>query len=303
MKRFSGLLLIIFSLCFILSCKPKPAAEAPKDNSQDYVIAQNAGAWPMAVLKPGENPIWFQLTARGPVVIDNIADTALTEALVPWPLTLHVSFFQEKNGEIIMVINRDGFLKLAPYPDVQDGIAVYRFAGGELWRHYTVGGFIFYEDQPTALLYLDDRFLNSTYPPPLSRTWTFDMKSNNPYPIKIPAIEHFPAEEDWEVDTLRLGNDDYMYFRVLKRHGVESEVRLLRRTRDLSGTGREVSIDIFFNSIPHKTEVSDSSLPPLPVGYSYTAAGRVGNAIIATWEDQEDFSIGAAGFVAIKAKR
>jgi hypothetical protein len=41
------------------------------------------------------------------------------------------------------------------------------------------------------------------------------------------------------------------------------------------------------------------SLPPLPEGFVYTAAGLVGNTFIASWEEQDEYAIGAAGFMAL----
>ena len=43
------------------------------------------------------------------------------------------------------------------------------------------------------------------------------------------------------------------------------------------------------------------SLPSLPEGFAYTGAALAGDVLVATWEEQEDYSIGAAGFLAMKA--
>jgi len=42
------------------------------------------------------------------------------------------------------------------------------------------------------------------------------------------------------------------------------------------------------------------SLPALPEGFAYTGIGMAGGAVFASWEEQAGFSIGAAGFMAIK---
>jgi len=44
------------------------------------------------------------------------------------------------------------------------------------------------------------------------------------------------------------------------------------------------------------------SLPSLPQGFAYTGAGLIGNTLIATWEEQQEYSIGAAGFMALDAQ-
>ena len=46
--------------------------------------------------------------------------------------------------------------------------------------------------------------------------------------------------------------------------------------------------------------VQSFSLPPLPEGFVYTGIGVVGDTVFASWEEQVGFSIGAAGFMAIR---
>jgi hypothetical protein len=45
--------------------------------------------------------------------------------------------------------------------------------------------------------------------------------------------------------------------------------------------------------------VSHFSLPPLPEGFVYTGIGICANAIIAPWEEQDGYSVGASGFMMI----
>jgi hypothetical protein len=42
------------------------------------------------------------------------------------------------------------------------------------------------------------------------------------------------------------------------------------------------------------------SLPSLPEGFVYTGLSMIAGAVFASWEEQEGYSIGAAGFMAIK---
>ncbi|MCL2478473.1 MAG: hypothetical protein FWF22_03165, partial [Treponema sp.] len=46
----------------------------------------------------------------------------------------------------------------------------------------------------------------------------------------------------------------------------------------------------------------DFALPALPQGFSYTGAALAGDTLIATWEEQQGYSIGAAGFMALSAE-
>jgi hypothetical protein len=45
--------------------------------------------------------------------------------------------------------------------------------------------------------------------------------------------------------------------------------------------------------------VSRFSLPPLPEDFVYTGIGLSGDTVFASWEEQDGYSIGAAGFMAL----
>jgi hypothetical protein len=289
----------IFSagLCLLLlfSCV-RWSDENPASNFFLYYGARSTSARPTAILQTGEQPLWFQLTENGPVHIESIEDAVFSAALIPWPYAPHVSFFQERGNALVMAVNRDGFLKLAP---AGEGLALYRFSGGSFWQQYTVGGFVFFEDKPAALLYFDNRFLDTAYPIPQSRTWTFNMDSNTPFPLEISALELFPVEEGWSVDTLRVGPDNLIYYRASKRNVSQPVIRMMW-TADLTQGGQEITTEVFFNSAPLKTQITHPSLPPLPEGFIYTGIGMAGNNLFACWEEQVDYSIGAAGFMVIR---
>ena len=46
--------------------------------------------------------------------------------------------------------------------------------------------------------------------------------------------------------------------------------------------------------------VRSFSLPPLPEGFVYSGIGLAGDTIVASWEEQDGYSIGAAGFMVLK---
>jgi len=263
-----------------------------------------SGARPSAILQTGEFPLWFQLTENGPVHIESIEDAVNTAAFIPWPLALHVRFLIEREDGLYLAVNRGGFLKLAtnfpplPFYENMTGIAMYSFSGGGFWRQYTVGGFVFHDEKPLALLYLDDRFLDTQAPLPRPNTWSFNMESNAPFPVDIPALQPFPPEEGWSVDTLRRGGDGFAYYRAVRKSGSEPAIRMLR-TANLNQAGEEISLDVFYSSAP-RDEETYPELPPLPEGFVYTGIGYIGDSLFALWEEQDNFYIGASGFMAIK---
>jgi len=299
-NKWLALFLLIIFLCLFFSCYRSSGGVSGAENT--YVNVTWTGARPEAVLQTGAYPLWFQLTDEGPVHIVSIEDAVSAAAFIPWPYALHVRFLYKADDEIIMVVNRSGFIKIAPNKISEiSGLIMHRFNGGKFWRQYTAGGFVFFEGKPAALLYLEDRFMETDLAPPNQRTWTFNMESNIPFPIQIPVLQSFPYEEGWEADTLRTGKDGLFYYRVANKSGSSVSVRMFR-TGDLTKIGEEISIDVFYNSVPRKNDISHSLLPVLPDGFYYTGIEYIGDSIFASWEEQQDYSIGAAGFMLIKNK-
>jgi len=286
---------------FLLSCN-RSAGNSDKSYIETSALVTWSGALPAAILQTGEHPLWFQLTEDGPVHIQSIEEAADKNALVPWPYALYIFNVTEKEGALFMAVNRGGFLKLEKYErDGVSGLALYSFSGGRFWNQYTVGGFIFYNDNPAALLYPDERFIdtyNNNSAPALTRIWSFNMNSNVPYPADIPVLNLFPDNEGWIIDTLRHADDGYFYFRAYRND--RQEIKMLR-ARDPGGNViTEITADVFFGSAPRVTEIINPRLPQLPENFIYTGIGNTADSIFASWEEQADYSIGAAGFVVIK---
>jgi hypothetical protein len=292
MKCFTTWLFIIFYLLVNAGACTRYTG----GNLNTSSLTARTEANPTAILRTGLNPLWFQLTENGPVRLESIEDAVYSSAFVPWPYVLHVSFFHERGDELVMVINRDGFLKVV---SETEGLVLYRFAGGDLWRQYTTGGFVFYDGRYVALLYLEDFFLISNLPLPQERTWSFNMESNTPFAFNIPALEDFPVNEKWSLDTLRTGHDGLIYYRAGRTDNQQS-VKKMFRTDSLFQIGYEIPAAEFFNSIPVRNEINHSILPILPEGFVYTGMAFVGDSITAFWEEQEEFNIGAAGIVFIR---
>ncbi|MDR1252671.1 MAG: hypothetical protein LBK62_10990 [Treponema sp.] len=359
-------LLAVFLLC-LFSCA--------RSGTESVTGLTRYGPQPIAVLQAGEYPLWFQLTGTGPVLLDSIEDARFSTALIPWPAALHIRFMLAREDELVMAVNRDGFLRLAPWDE--SGAGLYHLPGGEFWRRYTVGALVMFEEKPAALLYRDDRFLDSNARFPQPRVWTFGPESSVPEGLDIPALDLFPPDEGWDADTLRLGPDGFWYYRVLKQDGPQPESRLLRAA-DLGQPGDPVSIGTFQNSalpepksaapaplrelldaaardawalvispdFPQSRSFTGSgqtgpgllayyrtgaaedgkdilaaailpdgqgiylsdavegpqpfSLPSLPEGFVYTGIGFAAGTLFAAWEEQEEYNIGAAGFMVIR---
>ena len=300
-------------------------------------------------------------------------------ALIPWPHAPHVRFMLAQDGDLLMAVNLDGFIRLSPWQahaEVSGGVGLYHVPGGEFWQHYTVGAFVrpSPDENPVALLYRNKWFLDQDIPPPTHRLWSFDAYSATPQPVPMPSLDAFAPEEGWDLDVLRMGGSGYWYYRATRRNATQQEILMLRtdsleregirtslsdfhdaaRPEPLSaaplllremlatafaegGFGSATVISPEFQSYRRFAMGSEGtqanaffstdygpfllatspegnalflpsghqsvyrfSLPALPGGFVYTGIGIVGNTAFASWEEQVGFSIGAAGFLAIR---
>jgi hypothetical protein len=370
---------IFVTLSIVLFC----TCTSRKDSSPLDDVSSEAP--PVAVLNAGLYALWFQFGPQGPEQIVSIEDACYSRALIPWPLAAHVRFMIAHGDDVIMAINGDGFLVLRSW-DIQageQGTALYRFSGGDLWQLYTVAALVFVDEIPAALLYRDDRFLDTGAPLPVPRAWTFTMETSTPLALDIPALQLFPGHEGWDIDTLRFSSDGYWYYRVIKKDSGEQTIKYMR-SLSLETDGGPVSSGMFHNSalpeplaaappalssllglmdfqeavmvvspdynsqryfahnpdsvidtlayfrasppsvlainvqgsglydagVPPLSAAPDAAvprgipltLPSLPENFVYTGIALSGETIIAAWEEQEEYSTGAAGFMALRLR-
>ncbi|MDR1238856.1 MAG: hypothetical protein LBK27_01960 [Treponema sp.] len=400
MKFSAGLLIL---LVFFGSCSSR--------TEQAQAGAASFTPVPLALIEAGENPLWFELAEDGPRQIA-FPDEAGLSPFAPWPLARHIRAIYPWGALLIFGVNRDGLLIFAP-PNAEEpapdrGIALYRFADAAYWGQYTLAALFPFGESMAALLYRDDFFAGPELPLPSPRIfsiWPDEPESPELRPMNLPAFDSFPAEEGWNLDTLRFGHDGRWYYRAVRKDAAAPEI-VHYRTDRLTNRGEAVSPGDFQNSAlpePANTApaplravleaafaqspgdglatvifpdrrspryfsaggfpggkpsggatVSDSesgggtaeagsreiagfyreptverpgaalaifpngrgffsvapagsaaaprplTLPALPPGFAYTSAALCGDTLIAAWEEQKDYSIGAAGFMIIR---
>jgi hypothetical protein len=171
----------------------------------------------------------------------------------------------------MMAVNRDGFLSFCPW-DRGQGIALYRFSGGD-FRRYTIGAFVLFDNNPAALLYRDDRFWDSAEPLPSPRWLTFDRSSPALQAAAVPAPDAFSPADGWDIDALRQGADGNWYFRAVRKNGAQPDIRpdiRMLRSVDLVQEGEKVSLGAF-----------QSAALPLPVSAAPEPLGSMLAAVFA----------------------
>ena len=379
MRNFFVLTIVL--PCLFFSCTRVERGEGDSVIDVTHPVEQ---AVPLAIVRAGKHPLWFQLKGEGPVLIESIADAEYSAALIPWPLAPHISFFLARGKDLMAAVDRDGFLYFSPREGGQ-GTGLYHFSGGDFWKEYTLGAFVLVDDKPAALLYRDDIFIDSDSPLPSPRLWTFGLYSNVPQTLIMPSLDEFAPEDGWDIDALRRGTDGNWYFRAVRKTTDQPVVRMFR-SEDLSVSAERISLGAFqnaalpepFSAAPgslqelfdvvfaddgvfgsdraiavlspefqnirtfaasreslvfsgfysswsapdlsgafllatdpfgdavyaEKNSDADPSirrfaLPPMGEGFVYTGIALVEDTIVASWEEQDGYSIGAAGFMVI----
>ncbi|MDR2375020.1 MAG: hypothetical protein LBD96_01125 [Treponema sp.] len=274
----------------------------------------------VALLRPAETPLWFEVSAvptaaavsdgaallpEGPRHIKSPAESELVP-FTPWPLAPHVAATLAGGELLYLAVNRDSLLAIVPLEGGDLGL--YRFAATDYWELYTVGNLFLYGDMPALFFYRDDNFTEPTAPPPAPPVLALDSPPAGTaagtaalVPLAIPALAGIA--EGWETDILRQGTDGLWYYRELRRINGGRELRYFR-SPGLAWPGEEVGAGTYRDAqapggpaeIPEERE----TLPPLPENFVYTHVNRLGNYVVAAWEEQEDYSIGAAGFMVLR---
>jgi hypothetical protein len=217
----------------------------------------------------------------------------------PWPLARHVAALLEADGGLYLAINRDSLLAVLPLEN--NDIGLYRVTGTPYWESYTVGNLFLYDDAPTVFFYRDDRFAEPSPLPPTPPALSLRPGSGAYFiGVNILALNDIPFAEGWEADILRPGADGRWYYRASRSKNGGRETRYFRSAA-LSQWGEGIDAAAYRDSQPApESGEAVAALPQLPENYVYSHIARLGDLVFASWEEQEDYNIGAAGFMVFK---
>jgi hypothetical protein len=247
-----GVLLLSGLFGLILSCGPRGGETEGEARAE--TVPPPA---PLALLRAGENPLWFELAEEGPRLIGSPGEAALVP-FAPWPLARHVRGVLSGGAPegtpgtegLVMAVNREGFLRFTPAEGAGYGggdIALYRAADAPRWGPYTPAALFSFGGRAAALLYRDDFFAEPAAPLPSPRAFALDPGSPAPLPLEIPAFGAFPAAEGWDLDALRYGPGGDWYYRAVRKAAGPPEIGYYR-TRDLGVRGGAVPVSAFQNA-------------------------------------------------------
>ena len=216
MKQMSLVLLFLLLLPGCSNPRKSPPVraeqEAPPSPPLEY------GRYPLALLRSGKTPLWFELGEQGPALIPSPEEAPL-HPFVPWPLARRVAGITGREDRIVLGINREGFLAFMPWAEGGDnGIALYRIDNSAYWKDYSVGALFVFDSQAAALLYRDDFFIDTGLPPPSPRVWGLDPSAGMKELI-LGAFEDLPPEDGWDLEALRQGPDNLWRYRAIRKSG------------------------------------------------------------------------------------
>ncbi|MDR0629682.1 MAG: hypothetical protein LBG24_08630, partial [Treponema sp.] len=222
--------------------------QAPQETPPlpDAVSASTLGMNPVARIKSGNNPLWFELGAgsEGPIWIPAPAEASL-KPFTPWPLATCITGIVIQDDRLTLAVNREGFLILLPEQD--RSIGLYRIADVPYWENYTVGSLFVFEGTPAVLLYRDTFFAEPAGAPPDPPVFVPVKGSARPVGRAVPAFGALLPSDGWEVESLRQGQDGYWYYRGIQRSAAPPQ-SVYMRSSDLTLPGEAVSAGAFRNS-------------------------------------------------------
>jgi hypothetical protein len=241
--------LYLLTLLFATACSkpPKQAIEHAEQGGGEAAPAYSSSpAWPaLALLETGDNPLWFELGADGPELIETPGAASLTD-YSPWPHARRISGILAWGGFLVMAVNREGFLVLGSGTEAGEAF-LYQISGRGFWDSYTVESFFIHNDRPAVLLYRNDFFIDPKAPSPKPQVYALDRSSPVPLAETVPALENFPPGGSWEAEHIHLGPDGLWYIRMREKGKAQNETSFFQ-TRDLSRAGTKITMGEWRNS-------------------------------------------------------
>jgi hypothetical protein len=247
----------LFCLCAGCSRGGAGAGKAPEAAPETALEAEAPGpAYPapdklFAVVKPGDDPIWFELGPEGPVHIAS-PETAALNPYRPWTGARFVTGINPGPDRLVMAVNRYGFLVWAP----RDGEAALYRLSEPAWDSLTVTALFRYAPGDgdagngawdAALLYRDDVFSGAGGGPPEDRVRALPPGGFKVETLDIPAFSPLPGNAGWDLESLRRGRDGAWYFRGAR--GGADPASVYYRATELAFAGDSVAVGVFRNAV------------------------------------------------------
>ncbi|AEF83494.1 hypothetical protein [Leadbettera azotonutricia] len=241
---FLQLFVVFLSLAAALVLIAIGSCSRPSSPDAVQALQEEAGTVPaweaLAILKTGENPLWFELGEAGPALIPSPEEAGLGD-YKPWPLSRRIAGMLSWEDSLVLASNREGFIILSPR--FESGATLYRSSDPAYWDAYSIASFFIYEEKPSILLYRDDFFTDPAAPlaaPALSLGWEFNV----PIPIDVAFLQSPIAGDNWEPNALTRAADGFWYARWAQP-GIERPQSRYLKASSLAEHGDQISVDAY----------------------------------------------------------
>jgi hypothetical protein len=182
-----------------------------------------------------------------------------------------------------MAVNRDGFLVWVPPAASQSGAALFRLPE-PAWDGLTVAALFRFSPgggggRTAALLYQDRVFSAAEPATPEQRVRALPPGGFGAETLDIPAFAALPATENWNLESLRRGQDGAWYFRGARESANPPAVYY--RAEELSLPGHSVNIGLFRNAVsPYNYREAPSVLREVLEDAAALAAGGAADTVL-----------------------
>jgi hypothetical protein len=254
---FFGVFSAVFWLCAGCSRQETAPQAVPPAETEAPEPAYPAPDRLFAVVKPGDDPIWFELGPEGPVHIPS-PETAALAPYRPWTGAHFIAGMSPGSGRLVMAVNRYGFLVWVPLRAPRNGEAALYCLPEPAWDSLTVAALFRYEPGnsvagggsgtwDTALLYRDDVFSGAGNGPSGERVRALPPGGFEPETLDIPAFSPLSGDEGWDLESLRQGRDGAWYFRGVR--GGANPASVYYRAAKLAFAGDSIAPGVFRNAV------------------------------------------------------
>jgi hypothetical protein len=288
----------------VFSCSKKTA---PPEETQ---IQHEKYPPPTALVQTGAVPLWVEFDGKNLNPLSS-PEAAALKLFVPWTVAEHVTGIVRWGAYLAIAVNRGGVWLVK---EAADGLfQLYLLRETQVTPLYTMLEAFNFQGKPAFLLYRDDFFVEHDIPPPLVRAFTVKDDISGLEAVEIPAFSGFSGAEGWDIeDFFTAGGssgDSSSYFKAVKK-GVEAEKISYIRTENLSVKGEEITFGAYMSAAMEAAGGSDTASPPLelpaglpalPENFVYTAYSRIAGINVVSWEERENWNIGAAGLLFLPA--
>ena len=278
-RRRAGTLLLAAALA--ASCAPARRPPAPE-------AAPPAPPAPPAnvdfFIRGAANPLWFEIAAGGLRRIDSPAEAGAPE-FEPWAFMPHVTGMIADGGELVLAVNRTGFVTIFPWESAgEELIAVCKVQGGAGFSGGLASAPFLFEKTAAVVIQNSDYWTEKAPPLLEKRIWVRGADGGAARPVESPVFAAFEGAGGWEIGLFGIDTAGDWFFSARRFTPGTEERRYYRAPFPQEASPQEISQGAF------QAEAEGAPFDALPEPLK-TALGRLEERVplgdAALWASRE----------------